>query len=84
MKVTINSLAVLFCEDMDEMNGYETIVQNPKTEEIFKIDKVGYEFLRKVEGNRIYDVSEEEYRGNKEFIDLMLKEKVLTEESKYD
>lgn len=41
----INPLSVLFLLEKDRGAGYSTIVYNPKTEEIFRVNKFGYKIL---------------------------------------
>lgn len=41
----VNPLSVLFLPEKDRGNNYSTIVYNPKTEEIFRVNKFGYKIL---------------------------------------
>lgn len=47
----VNPLSVIFLPQIDKTNGYQTIVCNWQTENIFKINRLGYYILRVIENN---------------------------------
>lgn len=51
----INALSVLFHPSLDQKNRYNTIVYDPLSEEIIKVDKFGYDVLKAIDENRGID-----------------------------
>lgn len=47
----LNPLAVLFHTELDRKNGHKTIAYNTETEEIFKINCIGYIILKAIDEN---------------------------------
>ena len=78
MQLLINPLAVIFCPRIDEQNGFETIVQNPITGEVFKIDKKGYQILQQVFiSSGIDDLIIKSWFGGAKFLEKMITENVI-------
>lgn len=79
-KYFINPLAVLFHSFLDKQNNYETIVFNPQTENIFKINHFGYDILKAIEENPgiTLDYWQNEAKITK-FINQMVEENVVIE-----
>jgi hypothetical protein len=79
-KYFVNPLAVLFHPLLDKKNNYETIVFNPQTENIFKINRFGYDILKTIEAHPSIslDYWQNEAKINK-FIQQMVKENVVFE-----
>lgn len=50
-KYFVNPLAVLFHPEIDKINNYRTIVYNPTTEEILKINNFSYMILKVIDQN---------------------------------
>lgn len=79
-KYFVNSLAALFLPILDKQNNYETIVFNPQTENIFKINRFGYDILKTIE---IHPGISLDYWQNElkitRFIKQMVKENIVFE-----
>lgn len=81
-KYFINSLAVLFSPVLDKENNYETIVFNPQSENIFKINRFGYDILKTI-GAHLginLDYWQNDLKITK-FIKQMVKENVVYEKN---
>lgn len=50
-KYSVNPLAVLFHPEIDKINNYRTIVYDPTTEEILKINNFGHMILKTIDQN---------------------------------
>jgi len=50
-RYSTNPLAVLFHPSLDEQNGCETLVFNPQTRNILKVNHFGYNILNAVDKN---------------------------------
>lgn len=48
-RYSINPLGVLFHPELDQKNHYQTIVFNPKTEQILRINQYGYDILKVID-----------------------------------
>ncbi|HBL52128.1 MAG: hypothetical protein A3D24_04105 [Candidatus Blackburnbacteria bacterium RIFCSPHIGHO2_02_FULL_39_13] len=85
MKYFINSLAVLFCPQLDQKNNYKTIVFNSVTEEIIKVNKFGYNILRTIDENpgigieEIYQLLKVDVSKIGKFLGTMSKENIIIE-----
>jgi hypothetical protein len=77
----LNNLAVLFCPVIDEQNNWETIVMNPMTEEVLKINKTGYFILKQIADSP--GISKEALGKMQylSFIELMIRENIIIEKS---
>lgn len=80
-KLFLNQRGVIFIPRLDKKNGYQTIVCNPESGELFKIDKVEYFCLKLIDKNSNLDRSRIfESAANheaEEFVDQMIKENII-------
>ena len=76
----INPLAVLFHPFLDRQNNHETIVFNPQTNNILKINRFGYDILKAIEAHPgiSLDCWQNETKIT-EFIMQMVKENIVLE-----
>lgn len=93
-RYSINSLAVVFLPIIDKKNNYNTIVFNPKTEELLSVNSFGYDILKTVDENPGITLAEicklvsqkrnfmERQKEAKiaKFIDLMAEENIFLKE----
>lgn len=79
-KYFVNPLAAIFHPILDKQNNYQTIVFNPQTENIFKINRFGYDILQTIETHAglSLDYWQNETKIAK-FIERMVKENVVIE-----
>lgn len=79
-KYYINPSAILFHPFLDKQNNHQTIVFNPQTEDIIKINQFGYNILKAVGENSgiTLDYWQNEAKIAK-FIKQMVKENIIFE-----
>lgn len=75
-KYALNQFAVIFLPEVDRLNQYQTIVCNWQTENIIKVNKVGYQVLKLIEDNKPINIDKP---AIKSFVDYMLKENIVIE-----
>ena len=80
-RLFINKLAVLFCQRIDEQNGFETIVCNPQTEELLKVNKSGYFLLKTIEDNPGITRQELGKHAQSTFLEQMIREQIIQEKA---
>lgn len=82
----INNLAVLFHPELDRKNGYNTVLQNPKTGNFLFVDKQGYTMLKTIDDSpgidseqlieKLHDLSVDKIEGQ---LKIFLSENIILE-----